>query len=97
MRFLDKLFGKNLTTIASNDDAGIYYTVQCNNCKALIRLRIDSRNDLSLNEAEDAYFVRKTLVDDRCFRRIEMEVVFNLQRKQTSCDVRGGTLVNDEG
>jgi hypothetical protein len=90
MGFLDKLFGRRGPSAAS--DGGIVRTVRCKRCGALITVRIDARNDLSLNG--DGYFVRKTLVDDRCFSRIELEMTFDSGRRELSCDVSGGEVVS---
>ena len=92
MGFLDKLFGRRGPQAAS--DGGIVRTVRCKRCGALITVRIDARNDLSLNDDGDGYFVRKTLVDDRCFSRIELEMTFDSGRRELSCDVHGGEVVS---
>ena len=91
MGFLDTLFGRGRAKKAP-PDAGIHRTVRCNRCGALINLRIDSRNDLSLNDDGSAFFVRKTLVDSTCFTRIELEMTFDLSRREIGCEVRGGTV-----
>jgi hypothetical protein len=88
MGFLDKLLGRK----PGGDGNALHRTVRCRRCGSLIRVRIDVRNDLSLNDSNDGYFVRKTLVDDRCFSRIELEMTFDLNRRETGSDVRGGTL-----
>ncbi|HEY1015137.1 MAG TPA: hypothetical protein VGE07_20700 [Herpetosiphonaceae bacterium] len=91
MGFLDKLFGNRRPPAVS--DEGLQLLVRCDRCQALIRLRIDGRNDLSLNDEGDGYFVRKTLVDDRCFRRIELEMTFDLARRPTGHSIANGTLL----
>jgi hypothetical protein len=93
MGFLDKLFGRRGPQAAAG--GGIVRTVRCKRCGALITVRIDERNDLSLNDEGDGYFVRKTLVDDRCFSRIELELTFDLARREQSCDLRGGEIVSE--
>jgi hypothetical protein len=92
MGFLDKLFGRRGPQAAAG--GGIVRTVRCKRCGALITVRIDERNDLSLNDEGDGYFVRKTLVDDRCFSRIELEMTFDPARRELSCDVSGGEIVS---
>ena len=91
MGFLDRLFGRGGAPKAA-PDGGIQRTVRCNRCGALINLRIDGRNDLSLNDDDSAFFVRKTLVDSTCFTRIELEMTFDLSRREIGCEIRGGTL-----
>lgn len=90
MGFLDKFFGRG--TPKTSADAAIHRTIRCHRCKSLIHVRIDTRNDLSLNDDVSGYFVRKTLVDATCFTRIELEMTFDLRRCETSCDVHGGTV-----
>ena len=93
MSFLDKLFGRGSGVQPKNDvGIGIVRTVRCNRCGALVTVRIDGRNDLSLNDDGSAYFVRKTLVDDRCFTRMQLELTFDLSRHETGSEVIGGTI-----
>ncbi|WP_110518921.1 hypothetical protein [Herpetosiphon llansteffanensis] len=94
MSFFRKLFGGGSSQ--STSDAGIYLQVRCKRCGSVIRLRIDSRNDLSQRDDDDNFFVRKTLVDDRCYSRIELEAVFNAKRQLINCEINGGTLVAGE-
>ncbi|ABX07305.1 MAG TPA: hypothetical protein DEF47_18925 [Herpetosiphon sp.] len=93
MSFLRKLFGSSSQPAS---DAGIYLQVRCKRCGSLIRVRIDSRNDLSQRDEDDNLFVRKTLVDDRCYSRIELEAVFSPKRQLLNCEINGGTLVAGE-
>ncbi|MBM7844078.1 hypothetical protein [Herpetosiphon giganteus] len=94
MSFFRKLFGGGSSQPTS--DAGIYLQVRCKRCGSVIRLRIDSRNDLSQRDDDENFFVRKTLVDDRCYSRIELEAVFSPKRQLINCEINGGTLVAGE-
>ena len=92
MKWLKQLLQRS----AAASDSGLWYAVQCNRCRSIVRVRIDARNDLSLDDDHTGYLVRKTVVDDRCFSRLELLVTFDLQRRQTSASVTGGTLVQEE-
>lgn len=93
MGFFATLFGKRSPVAAADD--GIYQQVRCAACGAVVQVRIDPRNDLSLNDQADGYFVRKVLVDDRCYRRMTLEMTFDLSRRLTNSVVEGGTLIAD--
>lgn len=88
-----KLFGASKPTPT---DDGIYLRIQCRRCGTIVPIRIDPRNELSLNDEETGYLVRKVVVDDRCYSRIEVCLTFDLKRHQTSATVEGGSLAQEE-
>ncbi|SRR5258708_7927705 len=82
--------------MARTGDPGLYYYVRCDRCGEVIKVRINSMNDLSQNDEGNAWFARKTIVGRRCYNRIEAEFVYDSKRQLTSSEIKGGTLVTEE-
>lgn len=92
MGFLDKLaslFGSK--TAAGTDDA-IHIYVECERCKSKVHVRLDRRHDISTRE-EGGYFVRKEIMDSKCFRLMTAEIVFDSAYRIQQQEVRGGRFL----
>ena len=99
MGLLKKLFGGNNEAKPAKptryvDTQGIYFYVQCDNCGALVKLRADKQYDL-LDDG-DGYVWHKTIVDNRCFRRIPTVVHLNRQYEVVSQTIEGGRYITEE-
>lgn len=90
--FLARLFGGKATK--DTDDA-IHLYVECGRCKAKVHVRLDKRHDLSQGEA-GGYFVRKEVMDSKCFRLMTAEVTFDAAYRVQIQDVQGGRLISKE-
>ena len=91
MTFLKNLFGGSST---KRDNKYFTYHVKCNRCGEIIEGRVDLDNDLSLNEQENGYLVRKGLMGgNRCFQQIEVELKFNSSRQLIEKNIAGGEFV----
>lgn len=94
MGFLDKL--GDLFSGEPKDDA-IHLYVQCDKCGAKLDIRVDKQYDLSPDfEGEGAYFLRKEMLDDKCFTLMYAEVRFDRQHNIISSDIEGGHLISRE-
>ena len=92
MGFLKKLFGDDQKKDKPYvDKQGIYFFVQCDNCGTIVRVRADKQYDLN---REDGGFVwNKTIVDNRCFRRMQAVVYLDGSYHITSQEVSNGRFV----
>lgn len=89
MNFLKNLFG----SVGQATDSGLYYYVRCNRCGEVIRVRINSMNDLSRSDDERTLFAKKVITgQNKCFNRIEAEFTYDLNHKLTGTEISGGTL-----
>ena len=77
-------------------DVGLYYYVRCKRCGEVIRVRINPMNDLSLSDDEKTRFVRKTIVGQHCYNRIEAEFRYDANRKLIDTEITGGDLVSEK-
>ncbi|MCA9938432.1 MAG: hypothetical protein KC418_07315 [Anaerolineales bacterium] len=94
MGFLKRLFGgDDKKEAAQGDTQGIYLYARCDNCGAIVRVRADKQYDLQ--QADNGYQWHKTIVDSRCFRRMQTVVTFNRQYEVVSAEIGGGQYVTE--
>src|SRR5262249_41441103 len=92
MDFFKKLFGGSG---GNTDRVGLYFYVKPHGCDEVIRVRIDSNNDLSLADDNSTYFVRKSIrgTTYKCNRSAELELTFDATRRLQNTELMGGVLV----
>ena len=93
MELLKRLFGGGKP--ASEDSNALIYYIKGKKCGAITRLRIDMRNDLSLDD-NDNYYVRKVVVDNQCYGQVEIELWFDSNRKEVNRQITGGELTSKD-
>jgi hypothetical protein len=104
MSFFSKLLGAFRGSPPSADGAGrnaFWIYLRCNACGEPIRVRINREHDLSadFDEESDAptgYHGHKEVVGERCFRRIQVDLTFDGQRRLTEQHIQGGTFLTEE-
>ncbi len=112
MGFLSKmrnmLLGKRKTSRAGGggsssfgDEGNAYWIyAQCQRCGEPLKSRVDLRNDPSLADDNQTWFVRKGLIgsgENRCFQTVEVTLHFNLPKSQVAnAEVVGGKLITAE-
>jgi hypothetical protein len=81
-------------------DDGIYFYVRCNRCQDRVSVRLNPcselQQDFGVSGQESGYFVRKMVVDQRCFRPIEVRMEFDHQRRERSRHIEGGAFLTRE-
>lgn len=92
MNFLRNLFGGQ----AADPDRGVYIYVKPKMCQEILEIRIDTLNELSAMEDEDAYIVRKLTKAVRCPFATEVLAKFDNKRRLISTDVKNGEIVSKE-
>jgi len=93
VNLLKKLFGSGGRPAG---DSGLYFYVKSNRSGEVVQVRLHRENDLSLTDDETGYFVRKLIVGQKSFDRIEAEFYFDRAKHFVSAEVNGGTLVERE-
>lgn len=79
MNFLRRLFGLDGAPRPTNQRHYIVY-LRPKACREIVRVVIDLMNDLSLNDEEDGYVVRKLARGARCPFPAEIILCFDRQR-----------------
>jgi len=85
---LASLFGGQGGT---GDDA-IHIYVECERCKAKVHVRLDRRHDISVRE-DGGYYVRKEIMDSKCFRLMAAEITFDSAYSVQRREVQGGRFL----
>jgi hypothetical protein len=95
MGFLKKLFGLSAAPARrdDNDPNALILYVKVRKCGAIARLRVDMRNDLSLDDDGETYVVRKQVVDNVCYGSAEIELHFDANHKESSRNATDGEFV----
>jgi hypothetical protein len=98
MEILKRLFGGGGKTTARDDGDpnGIIYYVKVRKCGAIARIRVDKRNDPSLDEDGETYVVRKQVVDNVCYGMAEIELHYDANHNELSRQVENGEFVTRE-
>ncbi len=94
MGFLKKLFGGESRPKKYVDKQGLYFYVRCDNCGAKVKVRADKQHDL--NRTDNGFIWHKTIVDNRCFRRLQTTVYFDSQYQMTDYELTGGRFISQE-
>jgi hypothetical protein len=89
---LGSLFGSK--TAGGADDA-IHIYVECERCKAKVHVRLDRRHDISARE-DGGYFVRKEVMDSKCFRLMAAEITFDSACRIQRKECQGGRFLTQE-
>lgn len=99
MGFLKRLFGGGTNSESRGDVAdpnAVFYYVKVRKCGAVARVRVDKRNDMSLDDDGENYVVRKQAVDNVCYGQAEIELHFDASHNEISRHVENGEFVTRE-
>jgi hypothetical protein len=73
----------------------IHIYVECGRCQSKVHVRLDKRHDLSQGEG-GGYFVRKEIMDSKCFRMMTAEIAFDTRYRIESQEVQGGRFISKQ-
>ena len=91
MNILKKLFSGGAAKPQGNLFA---FTVKCKRCGETIEGHINLANDLSRNDDNNGFFVRKVVMGSgHCFQQVEVEMQFDANHKLLEKQIHGGTFV----
>ncbi|MEO0562471.1 MAG: hypothetical protein AAF125_10170 [Chloroflexota bacterium] len=92
MNFLKNLFGGGG---GAASDGGMYFYIRPRGCEEVVQVRINPRNDSSLQD-DGTYLIRKTVQGQhRCFNPAELTLTFNSARAITNQEVTGGEMLTE--
>ena len=100
MGFLSKILAFITGSPASataEDPNGLWVHFRCNRCHEPVAVRIDRRNDLSATaDGPGALFVRKQVMDNKCFQLMEAELWFDRNYNIVQADISGGEMLTPD-
>lgn len=91
MGFLKRLLGGEKGDKPYVDERGIYFYAQCDKCGSLVRVRADKQYDLEQDDS--GYVWHKTLVDSKCFQRMQAVVQLDSNYQVTSQELSNGRFI----
>jgi hypothetical protein len=92
MGLLDKLSSLFGAKGAGEADDAIHIYVECERCKSRVHVRLDRRHDISVRE-DGGYYVRKEIMDSKCFRLMAAEITFDNAYRIQRQEVQGGRFL----
>jgi hypothetical protein len=91
---------RRLFSSSQPDDGAIHLYVRCERCSSVVHVRINPRNDLTIEYSDDetpsGYRLIKEIMDSRCFRVMRAEVTYDSSRRELSRKLEGGTFITRE-
>ena len=93
MGLLDNLRSLFSSRPSAQAEDAIHIYVECERCKSKVHVRLDKRHDLSQGEG-GGYFVRKEIMDSKCFRMMTAEIAFDVSYRIQSQEVQGGRFLS---
>jgi hypothetical protein len=95
MGLLDRLTSLFSSAPSKETDDAIHIYVECGRCKSKVHVRLDKRHDISQAEG-GGYFVRKEIMDSKCFRLMSAEIVFDSRYRVERQEIQGGRFLTKE-
>jgi hypothetical protein len=100
MSFIRRLFtgGNPLVPNASDssDPNALWLYVQCDKCGAPVAIRVDTRNDISIDYETGGRFLRKEIMDSTCFQLMYAQLWFDANGKIKDRFVEHGKFLTRE-
>lgn len=93
MGFFDNL--KSLFTPPADPNAMWLY-VKCKRCSTPLAVRVDLRNELSIDYETNGYVLRKEMMDNKCFMLMNAEIRFDTSRKIVEQKIDKGEFITKE-
>ena len=93
MGLLDKLSSLFGSKGAGGGDDAVHIYVECERCKSKVHVRLDRRHDISVRE-DGGHYVRKEIMDSKCFRLMAAEITFDSAYRIQSQEVQGGRFIS---
>ena len=94
MGFFKRLFGSEKGEKPYVDERGIYFYAQCDKCDSLVKVRADKQYDLQ--KADGGYVWHKTIVDSKCFQRMQAVVHLDGSFQVTSQELSTGRFLTKD-
>ena len=95
MGLLDRLASLFSSKPSTEADEAIHIYVECGRCKSAVHVRLDKRHDLSHGEGS-GYFVRREIMDSKCFRLMTAEIAFDGSYRIQNQEVHGGRFISKD-
>jgi len=93
MGFLDSI--KSMFAPREDSNA-LWLYVKCKRCGTPLAVRVDLRNELSIDYENGGYVLRKEMMDSKCFTLMRAELRLDAKRKVVEQKLDLGDLITKE-
>lgn len=91
------IFDRILSRPANSDDANaLWLYVKCARCGTPLAVRVDLRNEPSIDYEHGGYILHKDMMDSHCFTLMHAQVRLDDQRKIVEQSVDKGEFISRE-
>jgi hypothetical protein len=90
MGFLDSL--KSMLTAPADPNA-LWLYVKCKRCGTPLAVRVDLRNELSIDYETNEYVLHKEMMDSKCFALMHAELHFDVKRNVIAQKIDQGEFI----
>ncbi len=94
MSILDSI--KSLFTASPADPMAMWLYVRCKRCGTPLAVRVDLRNEPSIDYDTGGYVLHKDMMDNKCFAHMHAEIHFDARRTITEKKLTGGEFITKE-
>lgn len=95
MSILDRILS-SFTPATSGDSNAVWLYVKCAQCGTPLAIRVDLRNEPSIDYEHGGYILYKEMMDSHCFTLMRARVRFDSQRKIVEQSVEKGEFISRE-
>ncbi len=95
MGFLDRI-RSSFTPQAAGDSNALWLYVRCARCGAPLAVRVDLRNEPSVDYDNGGYVLHKEMMDSKCFTLMRAVVRFDDQHNVTERKIDKGEFITKE-
>ncbi len=92
MDWLSKLF-KSSSSGREDNGKIIWLYVRCDRCGTPLAVRVNRANEASPDYESGGYYVRKEMMDNKCFQLMYAELRFDARGKETSRQIQRGKFI----
>jgi hypothetical protein len=96
MGILDQLKGLFAPKGGRGDPNALWLYVRCGHCGAPLAVRIDTRNELSVDYERGGYVLQKEMMDDKCFTLMHAHVRLDAQKNMVERTIDKGEFITRE-
>jgi hypothetical protein len=95
---LKGMFGSSAGDGDDDDGEAFHIYIACERCSDTVAVRVNRRNDLSQEfnpstGAVTSYRYQKGIVDQKCFRPIQVTIIFDSSQREEMRDITGGRFI----
>ncbi len=95
MGWLSRLFGSSSSRGGNNGNV-LWLYVRCDRCGTALSVRVNRANELTPDYQAGGYYIRKEMMDGKCFQLMYAELHFDAHGNEISREIERGKFITRE-